>query len=585
MGSALKRTLVVITYFIFWIFVYAVLCMFSGEEVLLLPHFRYAYTIDVILLSFIKILPALEIVIILLQFTVIVSQHSEQKLKKGSPLLMSLILNLFFMCIVASAFNMICSELIRPGLINAKNKKLVLSQKYYENINSYSDAVKNKDYKKAEQSLKVAFSIWDESAEVLSLQAQLASLQDNVMLRMDSADLAAPHAIIIPESLSPQEILDIAKSRMVMLDFYTAYNYANLVVKMTENDDELKAQGMELKNACMEKISSGASMHEILESQYQFEAKKNAYDALTQKDYEKAYYSFLHLHDNILSKTNKYDPDIERYLEIAKSNFLQQVFFIEEIEAIPAFNSGYNIRFKQKDLHATFNIGSFYFSNKKEGTAIYLSNLIYSQSLADGSHSFQIKIPYAKIIEKEVEGKKELFLLAEARSRYSLDKEIPSNNSILGYEKHFPINLKMTAQDFSLIVLAQQETSAMSIIDLHSFVPIANNYGFDSTVYIAEMSVRLADFFMFIIFTVLFAMVAFYLRPLHPAKCAFHFIFAGIVFPYLLFPFVEMTRQFFKFCFIILITAGIPFPVFSIMFLLFLMFLLLASRLYHLGYD
>lgn len=204
--------------------------------------------------------------------------------------------------------------------------------------------------------------------------------------------------------------------------------------------------------------------------------------------------------------------------------------------------------------------------------------------MPDGTHSFQIKMPYAKIIEKEVDGKKELFLLAQARSQYSPEKDIPSNDNILGYEKHFPLNLKMTAEDFSLIVLAQQETSAMNIIGLYSFIPIANNYGFDSSVYIGDICIRIAEFFMFIIFTVLFAMMAFYLTPENANKCTLHFIFASIAFPYLIFLFVEMVRQFFKLGSFILITAGIPFPVISIMFILFVLFILLSSNLYKMGY-
>lgn len=559
--------------------------MFSSEDVLLLPQFRHSYAFEETLLSFIKVLPALEIVIILLQFTAIVSQYSMYQLKKGSALIMNLILKLFFMCIFASACNMICSELIRPRLINEKNAQILLSQKYYENINSYSDAIKNKDYKKAEQSLKIAFSIWDESPQVLSLQAELANLRDDVIQSTEIYHEYPSHVVSIPESLLPADILNIARDRMAMRDFFTAYNYASLVIKLAKEDTNLVIEAVELKDACMEKIASGASMDEILESQYQFEAKKNAYDALTQKDYEKAYYSFLKLHDDILSKTNKYDPDIERYLEIAKKNLSEQVFFIEEIDRIPAFNSGYNIMFKRKDLHASFNIGSCYFSNKKDSLAIYLANLIYSQDMPDSSRSFQIKVPYAKIIEKEVNGRKELFLLTEARYQYSSDKNISSNNSIIGYEKNFPLALGMTAEDFRLIVLAQQETNAMSIIDLYSFIPIAHNYGFDSSVYRGEICTRLAEFFIFIIFTSLFAMIAFYLRPENTNKCTFHYIFAGIAFPYLLFLFVEMTRQLFKFCSLILIATGIPFPCFVSLFLLFVLFLLVSSRLYHLGYE
>lgn len=585
MGSTLKRLLLIIAYFIFWLSVYAVLYLFSSETVVLLPHFRSSYAIETVLISFITVLPALESVIILLNFTSILCQYSTHRLKKGSPLLLQLSLKLLFMCIVASTFNITSYELIRPNLISAKNNQLTLSQKYYENINRYSEAIKDKDYKQAEQSLKIAFSIWDESPEIPSLQAQLATLQDNATRLIGSAKTYSSSIVSIPESLSPLEILNIARDRMATLDFYTAYNYASLALKMAKDDAQLQETAFEMKTACMEKISSGASMDKILEEQYRFEAKKSAYDALSQKDYEKAYYSFLELHDDILSKTNKYDPDVERYLEIAKQRLSEQVFFIEEVQKIHSFNSGYSIRFKCKKQHASFNIASFYCSHKKDGISIYLSNLIYSQDASNSSPSFQIKMPYAKIIEKEVNGKKELFLLGEARSQYSLTKNIPINDSILGYEKYFPLPLGMSAHDFDLIALAQQETSAMNILNLYSFFPIAKNYGFDSTVYTAEICMRLADFFMFMIFTVLFATLSFYLRPEQSNISIFHFFIAGLAFPYLFFIFVDSARQILKFCSFILISTGIPFPVFSILLILFLLFIFTASKLYNLGYD
>ena len=70
-----------------------------------------------------------------------------------------------------------------------------------------------------------------------------------------------------------------------------------------------------------------------------------------------------------------------------------------------------------------------------------------------------------------------------------------------------PIDLQMTLEDFNLILLAQKGTNAMTIGDLYSFIPIANTYGFDRYVYQTELSMRFADFFLFIIFTIYGAIV------------------------------------------------------------------------------
>ncbi len=365
MGITLRRTLIIATYFFLWGFFYFVLYQLKGgESAILLEHFRRAYAFESIMISFIRALPALEIVAILVLFTVSASSLSRNQLKKHSPSMTRLLSKLFVACLITSAINMTMSELVRPSLIYSRNRQSLLSQKYYESINEYSVAVANKDYERADEVLKTALSIWDESPEVLSLQGQLASMKDVKNHAEDSAELL-PYSVAIPEHLSAKEIYKIAKERAKILDFYTAYHYCTLVLKLAKEDEELKAEAGLFKQFCMNKISAGHSLDELMQAEKQFEAKKLGYDALTQKNYRRAYYAFLDIHNEILKATNKYDPDVEKYLNIAQSNLLEEVFFIEEVENIASFNSGYNIKFKKKDSGEHFTIGNFYFSSKK----------------------------------------------------------------------------------------------------------------------------------------------------------------------------------------------------------------------------
>lgn len=585
MTQALKRTLIIILYFLFWFMVYSLLYMINEKDVVLLPQFKLSYHFSSIFITFIKYLPSLEITITLILFSTSIASLAKHKLKKHSQTIKALISKLFIACVIVSAINIIISELLRPAFIQNRNMAEQLSKKYYENINLYSVALANKDYEKASLCLKVALSIWDDSQEVLSLQAQLASMEEKQQEMPYMEEKL--NQINIPENLSPEEILNIAKDRAKIKDYYTASHYATLILKLIKNDDdETKKEAKILQQLCFTKIGDGLSGDKLLSSQKQFEAKKQAYEALTQKDYEKAYYGFLEVHNDILAKTNKYDIDVEKHLEIARKHFLEEVFFIEEIEGIQNFNSGYNIKFNIDDKHASFNIGNFYYSSTKDGFAIYIYNLSYSKFKSDGSLLSQIKTPYAKIIEKETDGKKKLYLLLRIKSKYSQFKELPYeiaslNPLIMG----IPIYLGMTLKDFMLITLAQQEPHVMTILDLNAFIPISKNYGFDPNVYQAELCTRFADFFLFIIFVCFIGIFALTLRAENIHNCFSLFVISAFIFNYLIFLLLEGVRSVFKLFTIILLKIGISPPCLIVIFILFIIFIFTTYRLYNVGYK
>lgn len=587
MSSVIKKTLLILIYFSFWIAFYSIAYFGESSSVTLLPQFRTSYHAFSIIIRFIKVLPAFEIVLIIIFFSSSVASRSVYQLKKHSPEVRSLISKLFLMCILSSAVNMISSELLRPYLVHTTNNQMIASQKYYENINAYNDAISNKDYDTARQCLKVALSIWDDSQEALALQYQLANIIEEKPIAQEENKSEVLHTVNIPENMSANEILKIAKDRANIMDFYTGYQYSTLVVKMAKGDEKLKKEALEIQNICMDEIQLGSTLNELEVFQKQFEAKRIAYDALVQKDYERAYYAFLNIKRDILSKTKKYDPDVEKYLELSRTHLLEEVFFIEEIENISSFNSGYNVSFKIANAGMNFKIGGYYFSSTRDSFAIYVSQLIYSKTDArDPSANIYVKLPYAKIIEKEVEGKKGLYLIAQTRSKYSQNKYIPSNEVIKNIpEGMFPLELHMNLQDFGLIILAQQDPRVMTIIDLYSFAPIAEKYGFYEQVYRAELCTRFADFFLFIIFTSLFSITAFKMRGKYASKCIFLFILASIFFPYVLFIFVETVRYIFRLTISFIATIGIPFPSVIILIVLFIIFLFSSYLLYNVGTE
>ena len=375
------------------------------------------------------------------------------------------------MCILASFINITMSEIVRPMLIDIKKSSEQLSKKFYENIHNTSVAIEKADYESAEQYVNVALLIWEDNQQAIALKERLTTLKAENMQDAKELQSSMPsHFITIPESIDAKEILNMAKTRIKMLDFYTASHYVDLVLQIAKNNEDLRKEAYSLQKLCAGKIDSGAFGDEMLKIQRQFEAKKIAYDALTQKDYAKAYYAFLNIHNKLLNDGNKYDPDVEKHLEIAKQKLLEEVFFIEEMDDIKNFNSSYPIQFSLKDKNVHFNIGGFYFHTTKNHVNINLSNVVYSMYRKDGTLLSQIKFPYAKIIEKKENDKNILYMLVSASSESIQLREVFDP----------PINLGMTLEDFNLILLAQKGSKAMTIGDLYKFIPVANSYGFDN---------------------------------------------------------------------------------------------------------
>lgn len=580
MNKILKRTFVVIIYFLFWIVLYSIFytVVYYNGDIVLLPQFKISHKLAVASIAFIKYLPALEIAAILILFTISASNRSVSQLKRHSNVTISLITKLFVLCIVASFINITMSEIVRPMLIDMKNSNEILSQKYYENINNASSSINREDYDSAQQYVNMALLIWEHDQQALSLKEQIASLKpSNIQNVKETQNTGMNKFITIPESLDAKEILNMAKTRAKMLDFYTANHYANLVLQIAKDDQDLRKEAISIQEMCVKKIVLGVSTDEMSSIQKQFEAKKMAYDALTQEDYAKAYYSFLKLHDDLLNTENKYDPDVEKYLALAKQKLSEETFFIEDFDESQTFNSGYNIQFFLKDKNTHFNIGSFYFHTTKNTFDIHLSNVLYSTHKMDGSLISQIKFPYAKIIEKKVDNKSRLYMLVSAISKYNPSKELTTFTS--------PIDLEMTLEDFNLIILAQKGTKSMTIGDLYKFIPVSENYGFDRYIYQAELCIRFADFFLFIIFTLSGAVIAFNLRTLSPDRCIGLLLLACFVFPYPLYVLFEIVRYIFKLLATLIINTGIAFP--NVIALTLLLFALIITTyfLYNIGYD
>lgn len=578
MNKILKRVFVTTIYFLFWIVVYIIFysTVYYNEEVILLPQFKLAHKFSVALIPFVRFLPALEISSILILFSISATRHSIFQLKRHSNIIINLITKLFVMCILASFINITMSEIVRPMLIDIKKSSEQLSKKFYENIHNTSVAIEKADYESAEQYVNVALLIWEDNQQAIALKERLTTLKaENTQDAKELQSSMPSHFITIPESIDAKEILNMAKTRIKMLDFYTASHYVDLVLQIAKNNEDLRKEAYSLQKLCAGKIDSGAFDDEMLKIQRQFEAKKIAYDALTQKDYAKAYYAFLNIHNKLLNDGNKYDPDVEKHLEIAKQKLLEEVFFIEEMDDIKNFNSSYPIQFSLKDKNVHFNIGGFYFHTTKNHVNINLSNVVYSMYRKDGTLLSQIKFPYAKIIEKKENDKNILYMLVSASSESIQLREVFDP----------PINLGMTLEDFNLILLAQKGSKAMTIGDLYKFIPVANSYGFDKSIYQAELSIRFADFFIFIIFTIFLAIIAFNLRPISIDKCSTLLLLACVIFPYPIYVLLESVRYVFKLLITFLINTGIIFPNIITFTLLLLSLIITTYFLYNIGYD
>lgn len=582
MKDYIKQSIFILIYFLIAFVFCSVIYMAQENFFQVIPPFKNDYAISGMIIFFIKYIPAFQISMILMYYSITLGKYPETSFNKHSPFILQWIKRIFILCIISSFFYIIFTEGIKPGLEKKQNKIRQLSVRYSEYIANAAKAMKSAVYLAAESYADNALNIWKDSSEAQALKDQAAIALEKAPERKNSPQ--TENNLIIPANLTAEKSLLIAESRMMTEDFYTAKYYASIAVKLSGNNKKLKQKAEDLEKKCAEKIDQGFDSVLINKTQKEFDEKKKAYEAFTGGNYIRAYYSFMKIYQET-SIGNKYDPDAERYLQASKEKLLNQIFFINELENIPNFDSVRNIKFAVVSKSGTkkLDISGIYFFYSKEQNKVYLSDVIYSQHKYNGAIDFQIKIPYARFFETDVNGEKKLIMQITGMSRdnefETITPEITAG--IYGGNIYEPVSLNMSMEDFKLIIAALKGLNSMTLPELYQFRRSAERFDFDKKIYHREILLRLADKLLFLILSITAAIIAFRFRQPHKTKFKKSLLLFLPLFPYVSYIAAESIKQIFVLIAAAIVNAIPALSVFIGLFILIVIFVILTFILYN----
>jgi hypothetical protein len=476
----------------------------------LLSAFTVAYRIRSAVLMFIGFVPALLISGILIGYALAFAKSSAETVDRWSGTLMSYLKGAFVLSLVCIALYAFLAEGIGPYFQNLQSESRTRTKDYRDNLALATQALVDGDARIAERETAEALLIWKGSKEANELHERakylLASAGNAESTGKEGA--ASDEAMLLTgaKGLTVLKAIDLAEAELKKNDYYSAHYYAMLAYRLAKETDPNKQNAIRIAAAAWNKINEGfdASLGE--EGRVLYSDKKSGYDAIQSGDYLKAYYIFL----DLAAKEKKsgkgiVDPDVSRFLGVAKDGVLHSFFFMDETGDMSRFEASRDLFFviKRQDgsSDAIFVRGVTW--AKSGGLEMaYLRDFEYAHIGWDGKLAWQVEVPYAKMFPfKETDGslKPELLLHAVDRMNKGIETvPIVKSGSVPEKERNVLV-LEMPYRDFSLIVAANRGIPSMSLFELLNFGKQAETYGFSSKAILCELINRLAVPFLLLI--------------------------------------------------------------------------------------
>ncbi|MGN0740360.1 MAG: hypothetical protein ACI4LX_09350 [Treponema sp.] len=294
----------------------------------------------------------------------------------------------------------------KPHLINSY---LELAQSYlikslknseYTNLSSfYSKKVLELDpknqkamelQKRAE--LAAALKKSDKTETPLSENSALPNSLDFELEPVDTSE------IFKIQSSSVYELVTEAEKLFEKDDFLAAHYYAQMAVKIADGRDTNLSKAKEIANKAWN-ILSHAQAEKLTEENLFFRKKLEGYKKLIAGDFLSSYYIFQRLNNSSFEKSR--DPDVKRYLNIARYELTQEYFFMDESDDKDTFESAENVYFSLPHNDGTYDV--FFIKgitdiNQAGEFVRYLRELSIYSFDAYGNFSSSMTVPYAKML-------------------------------------------------------------------------------------------------------------------------------------------------------------------------------------------
>jgi hypothetical protein len=512
--NELKRALpIVLVHLVIGLAASLVYAGFTTVPAELISPFVSSFRFRAAILLFIDWMPALQISGILVGYALAFAKDVPESVERWSGVQLDFLKGAFIVALVCISIYAILSEGVGPAFQGKQQDSLAESGAYAEYLSVARESSEQGDFGAAEFRANAALRIWPKSPEAVSLLESI---------RYDMASAAGENAAgtaelpngdaepVLPESsgLSVLSALDRARQAEAALDFYTAHYYAMLAYKLAPDTDPNKVEALRFSSRVWNRITSGTDRIQAEGAAALFAIKRQGYDAIQSGDYLRAYYILLSLQEQEAAlKDSAVDPDVTRFLEIARQGVLKSFFFIDETLNLELFEASRNVFFviRQDDGRsaAVFVHGLTYTGSGSTDVA-YLRGFEYALFERDGSLSYQISVPYAKMFPygNGKTTRPQLLLRSVDRNRIGKEIEMEVVAGSLPDQDRSVLLLDMPYEDLNLVFLANRGPSAMNLLDLMRFESKAERYGFSRRVYVSEILNRLADPFLILIVSV-----------------------------------------------------------------------------------
>lgn len=325
------------------------------------------------------------------------------------------------------------------------------------------------------------------------------------------------------------QMIQKARELYAAKDFFGAHYLSVQAEKLCGRNDPNVYDAKDLANQAWGRLQE-AQKEELTAGNIFFRKKWEGYKALNNQNFEEAYYIFNDLAQEDARKAR--DPDVVRYLKIARDSLLEKYFFIDETYDANRFESAKNIYFSIRHPNGGYEIILIHGVTEVDGTGgtiRYLRGLEIFSFDDCGKFKSSMSTPYAKMKAYPVKalGKSEAqrlalepsiksipYVMLRSVSRNSREyKNEPvykfaSQKDGETFENKNQLFFPIPYEDFSLILLSAAGNGNLNPFSLNRLARKAPDYGYSSEVFSVESLNRIFYPFMLLIIFIFVASIA-----------------------------------------------------------------------------
>ncbi|MDR0448205.1 MAG: hypothetical protein LBH07_06010 [Treponema sp.] len=309
------------------------------------------------------------------------------------------------------------------------------------------------------------------------------------------------------DPLTSSEALILAEEAFDNERYYDSHWLAVLADRLAQPGSIEKNSAVAMASRAWEKISA-LGPNELEKDKFSlFTRKREAYEAMNDRDYVSAFYGFLEL-----SALTPDDPDVEKYLDLCKTGVAETAFFIDELDLSigttmlgPVFSLP-----TENDDRIVLRFDTLALS--KNSAYVHGAELVAVD--AEGRFLLQINSDYAKLIsfiarDKEDRSADKTVLLLRALDRNDKNH---SSEPVIRSDTHSRIDpvmdinqimLNISFNDFVLLANMNQGIETLNLRDLFTAEKTFGDYGFVRESFGAEILNRMGNTLFFLPMTIL----------------------------------------------------------------------------------